>query len=379
MEAVWQFRFTPREKLSAVKEIIEGGRSMCGVARELGVSKNVAGRWRKKYLANPEVFNVNTANSYIAEMRQMRRRLAVLESQVKVCGSMLNEFSVMPDEKYAVIKKHANIVGVASACSLLGLPIHCYYARRRRTEGIRQRKDRELTEKIETIFDAGNRTYGIKRVQAALKQSGIHVGYERVRRLMSEAGLFPIYHKKKIKRGRSRVYHEGCPNLLKKVPRAEQKNRVWVSDFTYIWTNEGWLFLCCVIDIYSRRVVGHAMSSRIDRHLAIAALENAADTRRPAKGFILHSDQGSQYASSDFRQTVKKHGGIPSMSAKGCPTENAYAESFFNTLKTECANRCIFSDRLKAREIISQYIDFYNLKRIHGSLGFMSPADFENG
>ncbi len=164
---------------------------------------------------------------------------------------------------------------------------------------------------------------------------------------------------------------------LKQNFKAEQINRVWVSDFTYIPTDEGWLYLCSILDVASRRVVGWAASSIIDRHLALSALDKAVEYRKPAKGFIFHSDRGCQYASSDFRNAVAGYGGIQSMSAKGCPYDNACAESFFKSIKVECLNRYRFSSRAKAEEVLSRYMLFYNRKRIHATLNYLCPADFE--
>jgi len=154
-------------------------------------------------------------------------------------------------------------------------------------------------------------------------------------------------------------------------------NRIWVSDFTYIPTEEGWLYLCSVMDLYSRRVVGWSVSSIIDRHLAISALNNAVVNRSPKKRFIFHSDRGSQYASSDFRHALNAAGGIQSMSSPGNPCENAYAESFFKTLKVECVERFNFKSKAQATDSISTYLLWYNRRRIHASIGYHSPVEFE--
>jgi transposase InsO family protein len=167
------------------------------------------------------------------------------------------------------------------------------------------------------------------------------------------------------------------PNLLQQKFEATEMNRVWVSDFTYIPTKEGWLYLCSILDICSRRIVGWAVSSVIDRHLAIAALEMAVRNRKPQKDFIFHSDRGCQYASSDFRNVVAGYGGIQSMSEKGSPYDNACAESFFKSLKVECISRQRFLTRAQAEETISRYMLFYNRLRVHATLGYVSPVEYE--
>ncbi len=194
---------------------------------------------------------------------------------------------------------------------------------------------------------------------------------------MDAAGLVPVTLRKRINTTDSKHDLGVFPNLVKQNFKIEQINRVWVSDFTYIPTDEGWLYLCSILDVASRRVVGWAVSSIIDRHLAIDALNKAVEYRNPEKGFIFHSDRGCQYASSDFRNAVAGYGGIQSMSAKGCPYDNACAESFFKSIKVECLNRHRFSSRAKAEEAVARYMLFYNRKRIHATLDYLCPADFE--
>jgi transposase InsO family protein len=210
-----------------------------------------------------------------------------------------------------------------------------------------------------------------------LERDGTHTSRKRVRRLMDAAGLVPVTRRKRINTTDSKHDLGVFPNLLRQNFHVEQINRVWVSDFTYIPTDEGWLYLCSVLDLCSRRVVGWAVSSVIDRYLALSALDQAFEYRKPAQGFLFHSDRGCQYASSDFRNAVAEYGGIQSMSAKGCPYDNACAESFFKSIKVECLNRTRFSTRAKAEEAVARYMLFYNRKRIHQTLNYRSPADFE--
>ena len=154
-------------------------------------------------------------------------------------------------------------------------------------------------------------------------------------------------------------------------------DKVWVSDFTCIRTDEGRLYLCSVLDICSKCVAGWAVSPTIDRHLAIAALENAVRNRRPGRGFIFHTDRSCRYASSDFRNAVVRHGAIQSMSGPGNPYDNACAETFFRPLKVECMDAAHFAARSRAAEAIAEYLLFYNRRRIHASLDYRTPAEFE--
>jgi putative transposase len=195
---------------------------------------------------------------------------------------------------------------------------------------------------------------------------------------MDEAGLVPVTRRRIINTTDSKHDLAVFPNLLKQNFTADRINRIWVSDFTYIPTDEGWLYLCSILDICSRRVVGWAVSNTIDRHLAILALKRAIENRKPEPEFIFHTDRGCQYASSDFRNAVTSAGGIQSMSAKGNPYDNACAESFFKSLKVESISRQHFVTRELAEQAIARYMLFYNRRRIHAALDYVSPADYED-
>jgi len=278
-----------------------------------------------------------------------------------------------------MIQKHAGKLSVSAACRLLGVRRQGYYEWLNREENhpIRFRQDELLTVKIKNIFYESKRIYGARKIQQLLRAERHYIGRKRIRRLMSQAGLVPITFRRHVTTTDSKHSLPVFPNLLNQGLTAPAANRVWVSDFTYIPTDEGWLYLCSVLDIYSRRVVGWAVSKTIDRHLAIEAFENAVKTRKPEQEFLFHTDRGSQYASADFRNTVAKHGGIQSMSGSGNPYDNAYAESFFRSLKMECVDPSHFSSRKQAADEIALYMLFYNRIRIHASLGYRSPADFE--
>ena len=199
---------------------------------------------------------------------------------------------------------------------------------RQETQSVRFRQDAILTAKIKNIFYESKRRYGARKIRQALRRDGWVLSRKRIRRLMQANGLVAITFRRHVNTTDSKHGLAVFPNLLKRDFTAKAVNRVWVSDFTYIRTDEGWLYLCSVLDIASRRVVGWSVSKTIDRHLAIAALENAIENRRPEKGFIFHTDRGSQYASFDFRNAVARYGGLQSMSSPGNPYDNACAESF---------------------------------------------------
>ena len=262
------------------------------------------------------------------------------------------------------------------ACELLRVRRQGYYEWRGRSESNRKDQDEALRREIQNIFFESNRIYGARKIRSELKRKGITTSRKRIRRLMTEAGLCPVTHRKRVNTTDSQHNLTVYPNLLYS-NTANDINRIWVSDFTYIPTEEGWLYLCSLMDLYSRRVVGWAVSSVIDRHLAIAAFNNAINNRHPGKLFIFHSDRGSQYASNDFRNALNAAGGVQSMSSPGNPYENACAESFFKTLKVECVDRFSFKSRAQAGDAVSTYMLWYNRKRIHASLDYRSPLEFE--
>lgn len=268
---------------------------------------------------------------------------------------------------------------MSQACRVMGVRRQGYYewAARRRERPVRYRQDEVLTAKIKNIFYESKRLYGARKIQQLLRRDGWNIGRKRVRRLMRQAGLVPITLRRHLTTTDSKHSLAVFPNLLNRDFTATTMNRIWVSDFTYIRTDESWLYLCSVLDICSRRVVGWAVSKTIDRHLAIAALENAVKNRRPARGFTFHSDRGSQYASADFRKVVAKYGGLQSMSGPGNPYDNACAESFFRSFKVECVDATHFSSHKQALGEIAQYMLFYNRRRVHASLGYRSPVEFE--
>lgn len=264
-----------------------------------------------------------------------------------------------------------------SMCRLLGVRCQGYYEYHQRGESQRQFRERLRTQHIKDVFFASHRIYGARRIAAELAKKGIHINRKQVRRVMVEEGLVPVTFRRRVSTTNSNHQLGVYPNLLKRGLAPEGINQVWSSDMTYIRTDEGWQYLCTVLDLCSRRVVGFALSRQIDRHLAVAALKNAMENRRPQAGFIFHSDRGCQYASSDFRVAVSSAGGRQSMSTAGNPYDNACAESFFKTLKVEWLYEQRFQTRQEASKAVREYLLFYNRRRLHSSLGYQSPVDFE--
>ena len=263
-------------------------------------------------------------------------------------------------------------------CDVLKVSRSGFYAWRGRPESQQATTRRRLTILIKTIHKESRQTYGSPRIHAELKARGEACCLNTVARYMREND---IYAKTKRKFKHTTDSNHKLPvaeNLLNRQFMQNEPNRVWVSDITYVPTREGWLYLATVQDLFSRKIVGWAMSSRIDRQLAIDALRMAVVNRRPPLGLLHHSDRGSQYASHDYQDVLEEYGMICSMSRKGNCWDNAVMESFYHSIKTELIHHEDFQTREEARRAIFEYIEvFYNRVRRHSTLGYVSPHEYE--
>lgn len=242
----------------------------------------------------------------------------------------------------------------------------------------RQRDDMVLLAHIREQHRLSLASYGRPRMTEELKELGFAVGHRRVGRLMSQNGIHVFRtHKYKVTTDSAHNLNV-APNLLDQDFSASGPNQKWAGDITYIWTREGWLYLAVIIDLYSRRVIGWAVSNRLKKDLAIRALQMAINLRRPPKGCIHHTDRGSQYCAHDYRKVLRRHGFQVSMSGKGNCWDNAVTETFFKTLKAELIWRQTWQTRRQAEAAVFQYINgFYNPRRKHSALGYKSPLAFE--
>lgn len=254
-----------------------------------------------------------------------------------------------------------------------------YYALKKRPKSRRRIDNEGLLIEIRRVFLDNDQDYGSPRIRNELNNvHGIRCSENRVARLMREAGLAAIHRRKFKATTDSKHNWPVASNLLARNFSIDEPNKIWVTDITYVWTREGWMYLSFVLDLYSRGVVGLAMSNRITDDLTQSALNQALGRRNPQSGLIHHSDRGSQYASGDYQALLKKHEITPSMSRKGDCWDNAVAESFLHTLKVEKINRYRFKTRDEAKSKIFEYIEmYYNRKRTHSSLGYLSPFDYE--
>nr|WP_235868139.1 IS3 family transposase [Paremcibacter congregatus] len=245
--------------------------------------------------------------------------------------------------------------------------------------GQRAQQDQVLTKDIKDIFKSSRQTYGTRRIKEELILKNKFIGRKRIGRLMKEADLRCKTRRKFRVTTDSNHTHKISPNLLERRFDVDQMNQYWVGDITYVATKKGWLYLATVIDLYSRNVVGWSMATHMRASLVNDAFLMAVWKRKPAHGLVWHTDRGSQYASDSHRAILKDHGVIQSMSRKGNCWDNAVAESFFHTLKTELVHQQQFENQEEANDAIFEYIEvFYNQNRIHSANNYLSPIEYEN-
>ena len=262
-------------------------------------------------------------------------------------------------------------------CRLLGVSTSGYYAWRRRSPSRRARRDAELGERIRHHHRASDGTYGAPRIHADLAAEGHRVGHNRVARLMQAAGLRGVCRRRSVRTTKRAKRARPAPDLVNRNFTATRPNRLWVADITYVPTWAGVLYLAVVLDVWSRRVVGWAMRKDLGAELATAALRMAVAQRRP-RGVIHHSDQGSQYTSLAFGQLCRATGIAASMGSVGDCYDNALCESFFASLECELIDRRCFRTHAEARHALFSYTEgWYNTRRRHSALGYLSPVDFE--
>ena len=280
--------------------------------------------------------------------------------------------------KYAFIRDHREQFDVALMCGLLGVSKSGFYAWLGRDHNGRAAKKLAIVRKIEALHLGSRKVYGSPRIFRALKALGTSVAKATVERLMREFGI----KAKTVRRFRATTYSKHslpiAENIVARVFDRGAPNRVWASDITYLWTDEGWLYLAIVIDCHSRKIVGWAIDKTMTTELVETALNRAIARQNPGPGVIHHSDRGVQYASRSFQSLLKKNGITPSMSRKGNCWDNAVAESFFRSLKVEFVYHERFVTRGEAKSAVFEWIEvFYNRQRLHSGLGYQSPECYE--
>jgi len=279
--------------------------------------------------------------------------------------------------KCAFIDEHGSGFRVKKMCRVLGISRSRYYAWRRRSPGVRQEEDKRLLVKINEAHAMSRKTYGSPRIAKELREHGMPCGENRIARLMRLHGIFAKTKRRFKVTTHSKHHLPVAGNLLNRQFATNEPNKVWLSDITYIRTQEGWLYLAAILDLYNRQVIGWSMEERLTQGLVVQALQQALGRRKPDPGIVFHSDRGSQYAGHDVRKLLAHHSFVQSMSGTGNCYDNAVMESFFHTLKTEVVYHERYRTRAEARQSIFEYIEvFYNRIRRHSSLGYLSPLEF---
>lgn len=280
--------------------------------------------------------------------------------------------------RYAFIAAEIGPFSLGLMCRVLDVSRSGYYAWLSRPKSDRSTQNRMLLDQIKVVHKSSRRTYGAPRIHGELVATGFKCSKKRVERLMSANGIRAKQKRKFVVTTDSRHCMPVAPNILNREFVVNEPDTVWLSDITYIPTDEGWLYLAGVMDLCSRTAVGWSMSDCMDTTLVTDALKMAYRRRRPTTGLIHHSDRGSQYASYDYRNLLSDYGMLMSMSRKGNCWDNAPMESFFGTLKKELIHHKQYRTRDEARRDIFDYIEvFYNRQRLHSSLGYLSPAEYE--
>lgn len=283
--------------------------------------------------------------------------------------------------KYACIDAHRGEYAVSLMCRVLEVSRAGFYAARRRGLSQRAREDQRLRLEIRAIHRESKRRYGSPRIHEELQAQGTRCSRKRVERLMRTEGIKARKRRRIRVTTRANAQHAKVANVLERrfaVEAQQGPDQVWVSDITYIPTQEGWLYLAVVLDLATRMVVGWALAPYLDGRLTLSALRMAVSRRRPKPGLLHHSDRGSQYTCDEYRELLERHGMFPSMSRTGDCWDNAVAESFFATLEWELIQDALWRTRREGQCAIFEYLEvWYNRQRRHSSLGYKTPAEYE--
>ncbi|WP_374617286.1 IS3 family transposase [Thauera aminoaromatica] len=371
-----QQRFTEEFKIEAVKQVTDRGHPVAEVAVRLGVSAHSLYTWIKRYGVPAE--QRAERDSQADEIRRLKAELRRVTEERDILKKGRRVLCQAVRVRYAFIDAHVVQYPVRRLCSTLAVHPSGYYAWKQQPVSERSANDQRIGALITQCWEASGRIYGYRKIRNDLHDMGEACGKHRVARLMRLAGL-----RSHTGYGRRPGRYGGrpavvAPNLLERQFAPTAPNKSWVTDITYIRTHEGWLYLCAVLDLFSRQVVGWSMGERMTKELALNALLMAVWRRKPTEEVLVHSDQGSQFSSHDWQDFLKSHRLVPSMSRRGNCHDNAVAESFFQLLKRERIKRKIYTDRAQARSDVFDYIElFYNPRRRHGFTNQLSPVEFE--
>ncbi|MFT3922246.1 MAG: IS3 family transposase [Myxococcales bacterium] len=389
-----QQRYTDEFKAETIALMKRDDRTFAQLAADLGINKWTLREWynrdqmAKKSKRKPgapvaPAPSQETAEEKAArlerENERLRKKVETLEMDREIpkkSGSLLREGKRM---RFAFIHAEKANFPVSALCRNLQVTRQGYYAFASRPPSPRADQDRALLERVGQVHAESRNAYGSPRVRKELRRRGIRVGKRRVERAMRSLGLCARPRRRFRVTTAANPRHPVEPNVLNREFRAERPNQRWVTDISYVWTDEGWCYLAVIIDLFSRTVVGWALDAMLSTQLPLAALDMALRRRRPdAAGLLHHSDRGCQYTSQEYRSELAQRGLSVSMSRKGNCWDNAVAESFFSTIKAELIHGRRWAGRLELRSAVFEYIEvFYNRRRLHSSLGYRTPAEFE--
>ncbi|EPO7655000.1 IS3 family transposase [Enterobacter hormaechei] len=369
-------RYPEEFKTEAVKQVVDRGYSVASVATRLDITTHSLYAWIKKY--GPDSSTNKEQSDAQAEIRRLQKELKRVTDERDIFKKSRGVLRKAVRLRYAFIRDNTCCWPVRLLCWVLDVHPSGFYAWLQQPHSQRHQADLRLTGQIKQFWLESGCVYGYRKIHLDLRDSGQQCGVNRVWRLMKRVGIKAQvgYRSPRARKGEASIV---SPNRLQRQFNPDAPDERWVTDITYIRTREGWLYLAVVVDLFSRKIIGWSMQSRMTKDIALNALLMAVWRRNPQKQVLVHSDQGSQYTSHEWQSFLKSHGLEGSMSRRGNCHDNAVAESFFQLLKRERIKKKSYGTREEARSDIFDYIEmFYNSKRRHGSSDQMSPTEYEN-
>ncbi|HDK6381132.1 TPA: IS3 family transposase [Klebsiella pneumoniae] len=369
-------RYPAEFKIEAVKQVVDRGYSVASVATRLDITTHSLYAWIKKY--GPDSSTNKEQSDAQAEIRRLQKELKRVTDERDIFKKSRGVLRKAVRLRYAFIRDNTCCWPVRLLCRVLDVHPSGFYAWLQQPHSQRHQADLRLTGQIKQFWLESGCVYGYRKIHLDLRDSGQQCGVNRVWRLMKRVGIKAQvgYRSPRARKGEASIV---SPNRLQRQFNPDAPDERWVTDITYIRTHEGWLCLAVVVDLFSRKIIGWSMQSRMTKDIVLNALLMAVWRRNPQKQVLVHSDQGSQYTSHEWQSFLKSHGLEGSMSRRGNCHDNVVAESFFQLLKRERIKKKLYGTREEARSDIFDYIEmFYNSKRRHGSSDQMSPTEYEN-
>ncbi|ECY2871128.1 IS3 family transposase [Salmonella enterica subsp. enterica serovar Sandiego] len=369
-------RYPEEFKIEAVKQVVDRGHSVSSVATRLDITTHSLYAWIKKY--GPESSTHKEQSDAQSEIRRLQKELKRVTDERDIFKKSRGVLRKAVRLRYAFIRDNTCCWPVRLLCRVLNVHPSGFYSWLQQPHSQRHQADLRLAGQIKQFWLESGCVYGYRKIHLDLRDSGQQCGVNRVWRLMKRVGIKAQvgYRSPRARKGEVSIV---SPNRLQRQFNPDAPDERWVTDITCIRTHEGWLYLAVVVDLFSRKIIGWSMQSRMTKDIVLNALLMAVWRRNPQKQVLVHSDQGSQYTSHEWQSFLKSHGLEGSMSRRGNCHDNAVAESFFQLLKRERIKKKIYGTREEARSDIFDYIEmFYNSKRRHGSSDQMSPTEYEN-